>query len=225
MADPECYDTYETLSRKKSNSKRRFTDDQIRSLETIFECDTKLEPRKKLQVAKELGLHPRQVAIWFQNKRARYKSKQLEKEYSVLQAKYDNLATQFDILKKEKQSLVLQFQKLHDMVGKSGEERQEMYKNISIGKSDDDDDNECQMQPDLLSSRSEHGLGLLSDDYNIMKAEYFKLDEEETDRLNMVEVDLGDGSLTSTEDWENLESSVIFDQPSSSDSQWWDFWA
>lgn len=100
-----------------------------------------------------------------------------------------------------------------------------MCKNIAIGKSDDDDDNECQMQPDLLSSGSEHGLGLLSDDYNIMKAEYFKLDEEETDRLNMVEVDLGDGSLTSTEDWENLESSVIFDQPSSSDSQWWDFWA
>lgn len=108
MADAECYDTFETLSRKKNNNKRRFSDDQIKSLETMFECDTKLEPKKKLQVAKELGLHPRQVAIWFQNKRARYKSKQLEKDYSVLQAKYDNLAAQFDILKKEKQSLVLQ---------------------------------------------------------------------------------------------------------------------
>lgn len=111
MAETECCNTFETPSRKKSNNKRRFSDDQIKSLEIMFECDTKLEPRKKLQVAKELGLHPRQVAIWFQNKRARYKSKQLEKDYSILQAKYDNLATQFDILKKEKQSLVLQVNK------------------------------------------------------------------------------------------------------------------
>lgn len=224
MADTECYSTSETLARTKSNNKRRFSDDQIKSLETMFECETKLEPRKKLQVAKELGLHPRQVSIWFQNKRARYKSKQLEKEYSILQAKYDDLATQFDILKKEKQSLVLQLQRLYDMIGKSGEERQELYRNITIRKSEDDD-NEYQMKPNLSLSGSEHGLGILSDDDNIIKAEYFKLDEEDTDCLNMVEVDLGDGSLTSTEDWENLESSGMFDQPSSSDSQWWDFWA
>ncbi|KAL8109022.1 homeobox-leucine zipper protein ATHB-12-like [Apium graveolens] len=220
----ECYDTYETLSRKKSNNKRRFSDDQIKSLETMFECDTKLEPKKKLHVAKQLGLHPRQVAIWFQNKRARYKSKQLENDYSVLQAKYDNLATQFDILKKEKQSLVLQLQRLHDMIGKPEEERQEMYRKIISGKSDDCDDNKCQKKPNLSSSGSQHGLGILSDDYDITKAEYFNLDEEDTNCLNMVEVDTGDGSLTSTEDWENLESSAIFDKPSSSDSQWWDFW-
>ncbi|KAL8088585.1 hypothetical protein AgCh_038385 [Apium graveolens] len=108
MAEAECYSTLDTLSRKKSNSKRRFTDDQIKLLETMFEYDTKLEPRKKLQVANQLGLQPRQIAIWFQNKRARYKSKQLEKDYSILKAKYHNLASQFDIMKKEKQSLVTQ---------------------------------------------------------------------------------------------------------------------
>lgn len=224
MADTECYNTSKTVSRNKSNNKRRFSDEQIKSLETMFESDTKLEPRKKLQVAKELGLHPRQVAIWFQNKRARYKSKQLEKDYSILQAKYDNLAAQFDILKKEKQSLVLQLQKLYDMIGKSEEEGEEMYRNITSCKSDEDDDNECQKKPNLSLSGSEHGLGFFSDDYNIMKAEYFELDEEDTDCLNLVEVDTGDGSLTSTEDWENLESSAIFHQPSSSDSQWWNFW-
>lgn len=110
------------------------------------------------------------------------------------------------------------------MMGKSGEERKEMYRNITSRKSDEDD-NKCQMKPNLSLSGSEHSLDILSDDYNIMKAEYFKLDEEDSDCLNMVEVDLGDGSLTSTEDWENLESSNIFDQPCSSDSQWWDFWA
>lgn len=108
MAEAECYSTLDTLSRKKSNSKRRFTDDQIKLLETMFEYDTKLEPTKKLQVAKQLGLQPRQIAIWFQNKRARYKSKQLQKDYSLLQAKYHNLASQLDTMKKEKQSLLTQ---------------------------------------------------------------------------------------------------------------------
>lgn len=227
MPEAECYSTLDTLSRNKSNNKRRFTDDQIKLLETMFEHDTKLEPRKKLQVAKQLGLQPRQIAIWFQNKRARYKSKQLEKDYSILQAKYDNLASQFEILKKEKQSLVIQLQRLHGIMEMSAEERQEPYRHVTDSKSDEDHKNrhnEYQMKPTLSLGESEHGLGVLSDCYSITKAEYFKLDEVEPDFPSMVEVDLGEGSLTSTEDWENLESSVILDQPSS-DSQWWDFWS
>ena len=97
--------------RKKKNkmkNKRRFSDEQIRLLESIFESETKLEPRKKLQLARELDLQPRQVAIWFQNRRARWKSKQIEQDYRTLMANYDNLASRFESLKKEKQSLVLQ---------------------------------------------------------------------------------------------------------------------
>ena len=94
--------------KSKMMNKRRFTDEQVKSLESIFENETKLEPKKKVQVARELGLQPRQVAIWFQNKRARYKSKQLEKEYSTLKSNYNSLAKRFEDLKKEKQSLVLQ---------------------------------------------------------------------------------------------------------------------
>lgn len=202
MAEAECYSTLDTLSRKKSNNKSRFADDQIKLLETMFEYDTKLEPRKKLQVAKQLGLQPRQIAIWFQNKRARYKSKKLQKDYSILHAKYDNLVSQFEIMKKDNQSLVIQLQRLHDIMEISGKERQEPYRYVT-------------------DSKSEHGLGVLSDDYNIIKAEYFKLDVEVPDLPSMVEVDPGQGSLTSTENWENLESG---DQPSS-DSQWWDFWS
>lgn len=98
-----------TLKKKSSkNNKKRFSDEQIRSLESIFESESRLEPRKKLQLAKELGLQPRQVAIWFQNKRARWKSKQLERDYSILRANYNNLASRFEVLKKEKQALVSQ---------------------------------------------------------------------------------------------------------------------
>lgn len=87
--------------RKKSMNRRRFSEEQIKSLESIFESESRLEPRKKLQLAGELGLHPRQVAIWFQNKRARWKSKQLERDYSVLRANYNTLASRFEALKKE----------------------------------------------------------------------------------------------------------------------------
>lgn len=97
-----------TPRKKKCRNKRRFSDEQIRSLELMFENETRLEPRKKLQLARELGLQPRQVAIWFQNKRARWKSKQLERDYSILQANYNSLASRFEALKKEKQALVTQ---------------------------------------------------------------------------------------------------------------------
>ncbi|GMI75592.1 ARABIDOPSIS THALIANA HOMEOBOX 12, homeobox 12 [Hibiscus trionum] len=102
--------------KSKMKNKRRFSDEQIRLLETIFETETKLEPRQKLQVARELGLQPRQVAIWFQNRRARWKSKRIEQEYRTLRADYDKLASRFESLKKEKQSLILQLQKLSELV-------------------------------------------------------------------------------------------------------------
>ncbi|KAM7268241.1 hypothetical protein ACFE04_010407 [Oxalis oulophora] len=104
---------------KISKNKKRFSDEQIKSLELIFESETtKLEAKKKLQLAKELGLTPRQVAIWFQNKRARWKTKQIEQEYVRLKASYDNLASRYDLLIKEKQALIEQLQKLSEIQGK-----------------------------------------------------------------------------------------------------------
>ncbi|KAK1258425.1 Homeobox-leucine zipper protein HOX6 [Acorus gramineus] len=111
-----------TTAKKKSNNKgkrknkRRFSEEQIQSLETMFESKTKLEARQKLQLAVELGLQPRQVAIWFQNKRARWKSKQLEREYSILRAQYDALLANFESVNKEKQSLMKQLSKMVDLL-------------------------------------------------------------------------------------------------------------
>lgn len=92
----------------KDKNQRRFSDEQIKLLETIFESETRLEPKKKLQLARELGLQPRQVAIWFQNRRARWKSKQIEQDFRALRAEYDSLASKFESLKEEKQSLLSQ---------------------------------------------------------------------------------------------------------------------
>lgn len=97
---------------------RRFSDEQIKSLEVMFEADSRPESRRKQQLATELGLRPRQVAVWFQNRRARLKSKQIERDYRLLKAGYDTLASSFELLKREHQSLLLQSQKLKTLLGK-----------------------------------------------------------------------------------------------------------
>jgi homeobox-leucine zipper protein len=88
--------------------KKRFSEEQIKSLESMFATQTKLEPRQKLQLARDLSLQPRQVAIWFQNKRARWKSKQLERQYADLRDDYDALLASYDQLKKDKLALLSQ---------------------------------------------------------------------------------------------------------------------
>nr|CAB3501878.1 unnamed protein product [Digitaria exilis] len=78
--------------------KRRLNVEQVRTLEKNFELGNKLEPERKLQLARALGLQPRQVAIWFQNRRARWKTKQLEKDYDVLKRQLDAVKADNDAL-------------------------------------------------------------------------------------------------------------------------------
>lgn len=85
--------------------KRRLSADQVQFLERSFEVENKLEPERKIQLARDLGLQPRQVAIWFQNRRARWKTKQLEKDYEVLKASYNTLKGDYENLLKEKEKL------------------------------------------------------------------------------------------------------------------------
>lgn len=89
--------------------KKRLSLEQVKTLEKNFELGNKLEPERKVQLAKALGLQPRQVAIWFQNRRARWKTKQLEKDYNVLKR-------QFDALKSDNDSLLSHNKKLHAQV-------------------------------------------------------------------------------------------------------------
>ncbi|PIN17024.1 Transcription factor PHOX2/ARIX, contains HOX domain [Handroanthus impetiginosus] len=85
--------------------KRRLAPEQVQFLEKSFEVENKLEPDRKVQLAKELDLQPRQVAIWFQNRRARYKTKLLEKDYDALKASYDKLKAEYDALYAENEKL------------------------------------------------------------------------------------------------------------------------
>ncbi|XP_058112313.1 homeobox-leucine zipper protein HAT5-like [Magnolia sinica] len=99
--EEEYYDEYEHMPEKK----RRLTPEQVHLLEKSFEAENKLEPERKTQLAKKLGLQPRQVAVWFQNRRARWKTKQLERDYELLKSSYDSLAVDYENISKENEKL------------------------------------------------------------------------------------------------------------------------
>ncbi|BFG35533.1 hypothetical protein CerSpe_218060 [Prunus speciosa] len=95
-----------------SEKKRRLSVEQVKALEKNFEVENKLEPERKVKLAQELGLQPRQVAVWFQNRRARWKTKQLERDFGVLKANYDSLKVNYDNLQHENEALVKEIKQL-----------------------------------------------------------------------------------------------------------------
>lgn len=76
-----------------------------------------------MQLAYQLGLHTRQVAIWFQNRRARWKTKQLERDFLSLQNRLESLKADRDVLIKEKESLEAEVLSLRNEVNNKGREK------------------------------------------------------------------------------------------------------
>ncbi|KAJ0257755.1 Homeobox-leucine zipper protein ATHB-54 [Hirschfeldia incana] len=98
-------DACESYKTRETTKKRKLTPIQLRLLEESFEEDKRLEPDRKLWLAEKLGLQPSQVAIWFQNRRARFKTRQLELDCDSLKASYAKLKTDRDILVRRNQAL------------------------------------------------------------------------------------------------------------------------
>ncbi|KAM3285046.1 hypothetical protein CQW23_04407 [Capsicum baccatum] len=96
--------------------KKRLTQDQVRLLEISFSSNNKLDSDRKSQLAQELGLPPRQVAIWYQNKRARWKTQSLEVDYKTLQQRLDTALEDNEKLKLEVERLRKELNKTQEML-------------------------------------------------------------------------------------------------------------
>uniref|UniRef100_A0A7N0UJ33 Homeobox-leucine zipper protein n=1 Tax=Kalanchoe fedtschenkoi TaxID=63787 RepID=A0A7N0UJ33_KALFE len=197
---------------KMMKKKKRFSDEQIRSLEVVFGSESKPDPGSKQQLAAELGLQPRQVAIWFQNRRARLKPKQIEREYDSLKASYDALACKFESLKKENQSLTAQLRTLTEKF-----ERVRMDRNGRMGEQTTASDSAEQAKHRVGDDQRQGGSG--------------------EEKLRVVE-QLGGGGggsiplemmysspfASSANSWSSEYSCFLDQSTSCGSSQWWEFW-
>lgn len=81
--------------------KLRLTKEQSAILEESFKEHNTLNPKQKMALAKRLGLRPRQVEVWFQNRRARTKLKQTEVDCEFLKRCCEQLTEENRRLQKE----------------------------------------------------------------------------------------------------------------------------
>ncbi|KAJ7954226.1 Homeobox-leucine zipper protein [Quillaja saponaria] len=85
--------------------KLRLTKEQSRLLEESFRQNHTLNPKQKETLAMQLKLKPRQVEVWFQNRRARSKLKQTEMQCEYLKRWFGSLTEQNRRLKREVEEL------------------------------------------------------------------------------------------------------------------------
>ncbi|XP_019255264.1 PREDICTED: homeobox-leucine zipper protein HAT14 isoform X2 [Nicotiana attenuata] len=88
-----------------ARKKLRLTKEQSAFLEESFKEHNTLNPKQKLALAKQLNLRPRQVEVWFQNRRARTKLKQTEVDCEYLKKCCETLTEENKRLQKELQEL------------------------------------------------------------------------------------------------------------------------
>ncbi|KAF8396043.1 hypothetical protein HHK36_017655 [Tetracentron sinense] len=89
------------LTRKKL----RLSKEQSAFLEDSFKEHNTLNPKQKVALAKQLNLRPRQIEVWFQNRRARTKLKQTEVDCEYLKGCCETLKEENRRLQKELQDL------------------------------------------------------------------------------------------------------------------------
>ncbi|KAF9592964.1 hypothetical protein IFM89_019268 [Coptis chinensis] len=88
-----------------SHKKLRLTKEQTTLLEESFGQNHTLNLKQKDALASQLGLKPRQVEVWFQNRRARTKLKQTEVEYEHLKRCFGSLTEENKRLQREVEQL------------------------------------------------------------------------------------------------------------------------
>ncbi|XVF39737.1 hypothetical protein PTKIN_Ptkin01aG0056800 [Pterospermum kingtungense] len=85
--------------------KLRLSKEQSAILEDSFKEHSTLNPKQKQALAEKLNLRPRQVEVWFQNRRARTKLKQTEVDCELLKKCCETLTEENKKLQKELQEL------------------------------------------------------------------------------------------------------------------------
>ncbi|XP_030457727.1 homeobox-leucine zipper protein GLABRA 2 [Syzygium oleosum] len=87
-------------SKKKKRKKyHRHTAEQIREMEALFKESPHPDEKQRQQLSKQLGLAPRQVKFWFQNRRTQLKAIQERHENSLLKTEMEKLRDENKVMR------------------------------------------------------------------------------------------------------------------------------
>ncbi|XVE52078.1 hypothetical protein DITRI_Ditri02bG0092100 [Diplodiscus trichospermus] len=89
--DDDDEDDGDKTKKKKRKKYHRHTADQIREMEALFKESPHPDEKQRQQLSKQLGLAPRQVKFWFQNRRTQIKAIQERHENSLLKQELEKL--------------------------------------------------------------------------------------------------------------------------------------
>ncbi|XP_017232692.1 homeobox-leucine zipper protein HDG5 isoform X2 [Daucus carota subsp. sativus] len=86
----------DTAQQPPSKKKRyhRHTAHQIQEMESLFRECPHPDDKQRMKLSQDLGLKPRQVKFWFQNRRTQMKAQQDRADNSVLRTENDNLKSE-----------------------------------------------------------------------------------------------------------------------------------
>ncbi|KAL7603072.1 hypothetical protein Lser_V15G18172 [Lactuca serriola] len=101
-ADPDVDDGDDDNNKNKSKKRKKYhrhTAEQIREMEALFKESPHPDEKQRQQLSKRLGLHPRQVKFWFQNRRTQIKAIQERHENSLLKSEMDKLRDENRLLR------------------------------------------------------------------------------------------------------------------------------
>ncbi|XWS49522.1 hypothetical protein CRYUN_Cryun12cG0010200 [Craigia yunnanensis] len=90
----------------KKKRYHRHTARQIQELEAVFKECPHPDDKQRMKLSQELGLKPRQVKFWFQNRRTQMKAQQDRSDNVILRAENESLKNEFYRLQAELSKLV-----------------------------------------------------------------------------------------------------------------------
>nr|APR73264.1 homeobox protein 1 [Artemisia annua] len=91
---------------KKKKRYHRHTAHQIQEMEALFKENPHPDDKRRMRLSQELGLKPRQVKFWFQNRRTQMKAQQDRSDNTILRNDNDNLRNENSRLQNALRSLV-----------------------------------------------------------------------------------------------------------------------
>ncbi|KAH9602143.1 hypothetical protein KSS87_012664 [Heliosperma pusillum] len=91
--DPSLHQAQPSSSQQPNKKKRyhRHTSRQIQEMESLFRECPHPDDKQRMKLSQDLGLKPRQVKFWFQNRRTQMKAQQDRTDNVILRAENDNL--------------------------------------------------------------------------------------------------------------------------------------